>query len=231
MPRRAWQDWERDAVRQLYPHVPTSELAAALGRTVRTVYQVSQKLRVSKSPEYLAGPHAQRLRRDSSIGAPYRFKKGQVPKNKGLRRPGWASGRMRETQFKKGRPAQMARNYVPIGSLKLDKQGVLIRKVTDDPSRVPARRWQSVHSLVWAAHHGDIPERHIVVFKAGRRTAIEADITIDRLECISRVENMRRNTYHSRYPPEVKQLIRTRGALTKMINSRSKREEQDSGRT
>ena len=35
-------------------------------------------------------------------GRKYEFKPGNVPANKGLRRPGFAPGRMAKTQFKKG---------------------------------------------------------------------------------------------------------------------------------
>jgi hypothetical protein len=47
-------------------------------------------------------------------------------------------------------------------------------------------------------------------------------ITLGRLELISRAENMRRNSYHTRYPKEVAQLIQLRGALNRQINKRLK---------
>lgn len=132
-----------------------------------------------------------------------------------------APGDMAKTQFKKGREAHEARNYRPIGSLRLSKDGCLERKVTDDPSLVPARRWVGVHRLVWMQAHGPIPEGHAVVFKPGRRTAVLEQITPDAVECISQRELMARNTVHN-LPKELVELVQLRGALNRQINKRSK---------
>jgi len=56
---------------------------------------------LTKSAAYLASPAACRLRKGDNVGAARRFRPGHVPANKGLRRPGWSTGRMAETQFKK----------------------------------------------------------------------------------------------------------------------------------
>lgn len=147
-----------------------------------------------------------------------RFQPGQPPANKGLRRPGWAPGRMASTQFKKGQMAGAAqRNYQPIGTERISKDGYLERKVTDDHP-VPARRWVGVHRLVWEAANGPIPPGHAVAFREGKRTAVAEEITVDRLELVSRVELMRRNSYHNNYPKEVAQLIQLKGALNRKIN-------------
>lgn len=122
-------------------------------------------------------------------------------------------------------------NYVPIGSHRISKEGYLERKVTDDPALVPARRWVAVHRLVWEAANGPIPKGHVVGFLAEKRTQIEAEITLDRLELIPRAELMRRNSLHTRLPKEVRQVVQLRGALNRMINRRAKaHEEQDAGR-
>lgn len=48
------------------------------------------------------------------------------PFNKGLRRPGWHVGRMRETQFRKGeRSGIAAKNWRPIGTIRTDPDGYL----------------------------------------------------------------------------------------------------------
>lgn len=229
---RPWLDYELDAMRQLYPHVPTAELAKALGRKTHQVYGRAKAMNLRKSREYLEGPGAGRLLPGDQRGLSCRFPKGHVPANKGLRRPGWSSGRMAETQFKKGRSPEKARNYRPLGSLRII-YGNLERKVSDDQTVYPARRWRPVHRLVWEAAHGPVPPGHICVFKPGRHTLVERDITLDRIECISLTENMRRNTVHTRLPPEARQVAQLRGALNRMINHRSKKqhEEQDAGRS
>lgn len=134
---------------------------------------------------------------------------------------------MRESQFKKGRPASEASNYVPIGTEKVDpKRKVLMRKVTDDPAIFPTRRWRPVHVMVWEAANGPVPEGHIVVFRPGLKTLVAAEITADRLETVTLAENMRRNSYHNRFPPELKELVHLKARITRRVRRRTK-EQQD----
>lgn len=150
MRKKFWTAIEIEILRRHYPDMITRAIADALGRTERQVYSKAASLGLKKSEEYLASPHACRLRRGDNVGAEYRFKKGHVPANKGLRRPGWSPGRMAETQFKKGEMSGAAQhNYVPIGSLRVTKYGSLEQKVTDDPALYPAKRWRPVAHLVW----------------------------------------------------------------------------------
>jgi hypothetical protein len=225
--RRPWGSLQDDLLRDLYADMPTVVLARVLEHSERAVYDRARKLGLRKSAEYLSSAYAGRLGRGCGRGAGTRFAKGITPWNKG--RKGWDSGgRSAETRFAKGRPAHEARNYKPIGSLRISKDGYLERKVTDDPSIYPARRWVAVQRLVWEAAHGPVPAGHAVTFKPGRRTTDEAAITLDALELTSRADLMRRNTLHN-LPPEVTQLIQLRGALNRKIRNRT-REEQDAAR-
>lgn len=200
----------------------TKALAAKMNRSVIAIYQRAQIAGVGKSAAYsarLKKIEADRLR-DS--GACHRFTKGHVPANAGLRRPGWYSGRMRETQFKKGRPASAARNYRPIGSYRINADGYLDRKLSD--VGLPQKRWACVHRLVWVAANGPIPDGHAVTFKTGRATTDPEKINIDALELVSRGQLMVRNSYHTNYPPAIRKAIQLRGALQRRINSRVKKQ-------
>lgn len=220
--RRPWSDEEIALLRRDYPHKPTDELARAFGRKVYVVYSKAKKLGLNKTAEYLASPAACRLRRGDNVGAAYRFKKGQAPANKGLRRPGWSRGRMRETQFKRG---QLPKNYLPIGSLRVNSDGYLDRKISE--TGYGPRDWKSVHRIVWEEAHGPVPAAHAVAFKSGRRTADVSKITLDALELVTRQELMLRNSYHNNYPPEIGRLIQLRGALQRQIKKRERSEKQD----
>ncbi len=79
-----------------------------------------------------------------------------------------------------------------------------------------------MHRLVWIAANGPVPEGHIVVFKPGRRTTELKEITPDAVELITRVENMRRNTVHAKYPRELARLVQLRGVLSRQINRKAK---------
>lgn len=216
MRKKFWTDIEIEILRRHYPDMITKAIADALGRSERQVYQKARSLGLKKSDEYLASPEACRLRREDNPGVATRFEKGQRPWNKG--KPFKAGGRSAETQFKKGEMAGAAQhNYVPIGSVRVTKYGALEQKVTDDPTLYPARRWRPVSHLVWERERGPIPDGHIVRFRPGMHTVAYDEITIGRLECITKAENMRRNTLH-RYPKEVTDVIRARAVLNRRIN-------------
>lgn len=220
MRKRQRKRWTPDEIQQLiaqYPHTPTRVLSQQIGRTDRSVYQKALELGLKKTPEYFETHVAGRL--DGLRGGKTRFKPGHEPWNKG--KPGTTGNHpnSRRTQFKKGVMAGAAQhNYVPIGSTRISKDGHLEVKVTDDPSLYPARRWAPVHRLVWEAENGPVPDGRIIVFKPGMRTCVREEITADKLECISRAENMRRNTYH-RYPKEIALAIQLRGALNRRIRN------------
>jgi HNH endonuclease len=215
-----WTPTEIQLLRQAYANTLTQTLAHTLQRTVKDVYAKASALGLRKSAEYMASDRSGRVQRGkqhpSMVAS--QFKPGMTPWNKGLH---WDSGgRSHETRFKPGQLLGAAQhNYVPIGTLRIgSKSKLLERKVTDDPSLYPARRWVPVHRLVWEAAHGPLPAGHIAVFKPGQFTNVEGDITLDRLECITRAENMRRNSCHTRMPVEVARLMQLKGAITRQVN-------------
>ncbi len=230
MNARPWTEREKEVVRQLYSDTSTKEIAALLGRSLRMVYQAAQKLGLYKSEAYLASPEACRLRRGDQVGKAHRFKPGQVPPNKGLRRPGWAPGRMRETQFKKGvRTGVAAKLWCPVGTIRTDAEGFLRIKVREWTKGEATgfgntKIWPLLNRHVWEQQHGPIPPGHAVVFKDGDR----ANCDIANLECISRRDLMLRNS-SQRWGKEVFELIQLRGALNRKIRRLS--EKQDSGST
>lgn len=220
MSGRPWAAEDDLLLRALYPDMPTGEVARRLNRSVRATYGRAKNLGIQKSAAYLASPAACRLRRGDAVGKRFRFQKGHVPANKGLRRPGWSPGRMGETQFKKGvRRGVAVRLYKPIGTERTSKDGYLERKVND---ALPLQaRWRAVHLVIWEAVHGRLPKGHAIVFKNGDKR----DVRLDNLECITRAELMARNTVHN-LPKPLAQAIQLLGALNRKINRRAQRERQ-----
>jgi hypothetical protein len=74
-----------------------------------------------------------------------------------------------------------------------------------------------VHRLVWEDANGPVPEGHIIVFRPGQRTTQETEITIDRIECISRADNARRN-HPARKSHELAKLVQLKDAITRQVN-------------
>lgn len=210
-PRRFWTRGEVAVVREFYPWIPTREIAEDLGRTTLAVYQLAQKLELKKNEETFR--EACRWQSPRAACARHWFPKGHVPANKGTRRPGWAPGRMRETQFKKG---QRPHSWRPIGSERLC-DGYLQRKVTD--TGYPPRDWKPVHVLMWEkANKRKVGCGFCIVFKDGDRTHIE----LSNLERISRAELQRRNTIH-RLPEELKEVIRLKAAINHRLTTRERK--------
>jgi hypothetical protein len=144
-----------------------------------------------------------------------RFAPGHTTWNKG--RKGWqAGGRSVQTQFTTN---MQPPNTLPMGSLRIvnGKNGQQLERKVSEVSGPNHLRWKSVHRLVWEAAHGPVPAGHITIFKPGMKTLVEEEITIDRVECISRAENARRN--HPRnISPELAKLVQLKGAITRQVN-------------
>lgn len=214
--RMKWTPEMEAQLRKLYPNHRTTEVAEMMGIRVPQVNAAAFRLRLHKSREYLASENFSQSRKGPNAGS---FKPGHATWNKGMNYA--SSGRSIETQFKPGlRSGRTAVLWRPIGSLRLTHDGTLQRKVTDTGNT--ARDYVSVHKLVWEQAHGPVPKGHIVVFKPGLRTSDEESITPDRLELVSRAENMRRNSRHVRYPPELNSLLHVKASLTRKINSLTK---------
>jgi HNH endonuclease len=214
-PCRPWTRLELELLRREYADGVTADIARALDRPLTHVYACAGRLGLRKSDAFAASDKSGRILKGGKLSQATQFKPGLVPWNKGSHHV--AGGRSAETRFAKGnRP----HTWVPIGSLRINSDGYLDRKVNDlpGPSHV---RWHPVHRLVWEAAHGPTPVGHVVVFKPGRRTTVEADIMLDAIELISRRELMARNTMHNMPKPLV-ELMRLRGRLTRAINDRSK---------
>lgn len=188
-----WSPADDDRLRHLYALHPSAEVARQLGRSKAAI-----KNRVNNLG----------LQKGHNCGC---FRKGSISWNKGLHyQPG---GRCAETQFKPGRPPELARNYLPIGSERISKDGYLERKISDDQRVAPARRWRGVHILIWEDEHGPRPKGHAVVFIDGDK----AHIALDNLQLISRADLMRCNSVHAR-GPEIAGVSQLIGAITRQIN-------------
>ena len=182
-------------MRELYPETGNRELAKILRRSEVAIFGKAGELGLRKSKKYL-----------TSI----RFKKGHVPHNKGKQFP--PTGRSKETQFKKG---NVPHCWKPIGTERIAKDGYIERKVSDTRTR---KDWVPVQNIVWMQAHGEIPKGHIVVFRNRNKT----DFRLENLELISRQENMRRNSIHTKYPLEIQQVVQLRGALNRQIRKLEK---------
>lgn len=193
--RQYWTAASIRKLRRLYPNTENAAIGKRLRRTWSAVQNMANKLGLKKTAGFRSGPDC-------------RFQKGMVPWNLG--KTGYMGAN--STTFRKGHRPQTWR---PVGSERVNRYGVLARKVANPG------RWRPVKDLLWISANGRIPRGRFVVHKDRDRT----NFKLSNLVLVNRVENMMRNTYH-RYPKDIARLIQLRGALNRQINKRAGNEPQ-----
>jgi hypothetical protein len=218
--REYWTAEQIEIFRREFPLRSTAEVAELIGRTVQACVGRAAKLGIAKNPEYKTRAWrecGQRLAA-SPIAVANRIQKGNIPPNKGVRRPGWFAGRMRETQFKKG---QIPGNYLPVGTVRTNADGYLRIKIAaeSDGKGASDKAWEFVHRRVWEKARGPIPPGHRIWWKDGNHK----NCALENLELLSDQEHMARTTIHN-LPPELKQMIQLTGALKRKIKNRERKD-------
>lgn len=217
---------EADAIlRARYESETAAAIARDFGCTERALYMRAHGLGLRKSSEWARECTRRRWAEGRHENSRAGLAKGRGW-NKGLPQSEWIRNpeAVQATQF---RPGEMPYNWVPVGSYRVTSGGDLEQKVADDRTPGMSRRnWRPVRVLVWEAAHGPVPRGHVVRFKDGKATTDPDAIRLEHLECITRAENMRRNSYHTHLPPDVARLVQLRGALTRKINRKTKELDQ-----
>lgn len=217
--RKPWSEIDRTVLRELYTEYTAEECAAAMERTVRSVVGQVKALGLRKSREWIAARARERTLRPGHGSRVGRFRPGLTPWNKGQRfDPG---GRSAQTRFRSGeRSGRAAELHKPVG-YEVVREGQLWRKVTDEHRNAHSRfNFKPVSVIVWESANGPVPAGHIVRFRDGMATTVAAEITLDRLELVTRAENMRRNSIHN-YPAPVAGLIRAVKRAEKALRERT----------
>jgi len=220
---KLWTSAKIELLKRLYPHRKTKDVAKACGHPITSVYHMAHDLGLKKSAAFHSDTKKSgRFNKLTMGGIPFRFPKGHAPANKGLRRPGYAPGRMAQTQFKKGQfPVNKDPDFYVLGALRVNADGYIDMRVSFAPG---ACGWRALHRILWEDAHGPIPRGHIVTFK----NRDKLDVELDNLELITFADNCRRNSVHN-LPPALKQSIQLLGALKRTINRRTRNEKQDRG--
>jgi Mor family transcriptional regulator len=200
-----------------YPNENTKVIASDFNITVQAIYRIVARFNVKKSQEYLDNWELSGRGRMIECGKAYRFKKGHVSWNKDKSpkdyMPAESYDKIKPTQFKKGGlPANTKHDGAIV--LRHDKSGQSYYYI-----RIAKAKWALLHAKIYQDAHGPIPKNHIIVFKD--RNSL--NVTLDNLECITRQENMLRNSFH-RLTPEIKQTIKVLTKLKKTIRNGKKQD-------
>ena len=92
------------------------------------------------------------------------FKKGNVAHNKGKKQIEYMSQesieKTKETRFKIG---NKPKNYRPVGSERITKDGYIEVKVADP------NKWETKNKIIYKQYFGDIPKGHKVIYADGNK--------------------------------------------------------------
>lgn len=216
--KKPWTDSELEALKLLYPDFSCKEVADVLGCSTKRVYQKAAETGIKKSADFLKTSYSGRLTKTRLRGIEYRFKKGHVPQNKGLKWTDFMSEKGREnslkTAFKRGNTPHNTKADGVI-SVRRDKNNHTYKYI-----RLAQGIWKPLHVHNWEQTFGPVAEGFIVVFKTSDRMNCE----LDNLELITRREHMARNSI-KRYPVELRQAMKALKKLTHELNGK----EQNSG--
>lgn len=180
---------------RMYPGHDTADLAAMLGVTAEQLRQKASRFGVSKSPEFIANLQYNAVDRIKR----FQFKPGDIPVNRGKKKPYEITEAMRKTFFVKGHKPMNAKSDGFV-SVRKDKHGVLQKFV-----RLSENKWDSLARVNYRTYVGDIPEGGVIRFRDGDALNCEPE----NLELISKTLNMLLNSNHGYDRPvaEVKEVI------------------------
>jgi hypothetical protein len=112
--RKIWTLEENEIMKKDYPHMSSSKVAEKMARSVKSVYAQASLLGLKKTKEFMQSEESGVFIKGSIAGKEYRFKKGNIPVNKGQKMSAELYEKCAKTMFKKGHiPATMVHNYEP----------------------------------------------------------------------------------------------------------------------
>ena len=213
--RHRWTPDEDAHLRAHYAGRLTPDLAREMGMSTRAVHLRARRLGLRKSAALRTAIGRMAVGHPRVLAA--RFQPGSEPWNKGL--TGFdAGGRSHETRFARGaRNGVAASRWVPVGTVRIAKDGYLEIKVADEVRGVK-RNWTLVHRVVWEQAHGPIPAGYAITFADGDRR----NVALENLRLTPRADLMARNTVH-RLPHELECIIRKLDRMRRIIRAQEDR--------
>jgi hypothetical protein len=203
--RRKWTKEELEYVKLNYSDKYTKEIAAAIDRSERAVYQAAINLNLRKSPDFIKISLEREAEKLKVLGAASRFKPGNISHNKGQKMSKEMYEMVKVSMFKKGNEPH---NMKYDGHERKDKDGYVY-------VRIAKAKYVLKHRYVWEQQNGPIPKGNIIIFKDRDKS----NIKIDNLQMITKLENMQRNTV-TKYPLELQKLIKLNNKLKTTLHEK-----------
>ena len=214
MKRRYWTNEESLLLQKWYGRadMSVSEMSKRLGRPLTLVYQKARSFGLSRPRQVYTecGKNLAQLEQSKL----HRYQKGCIPANKGKKMNPDTYTKCAGTMFKKG---NMPANHRDVGSERINKDGYIEVKVAEP------NKWKAKHRVIWEEANGPVEKGYNVQFKDGNRL----NVSLDNLYLISRQRQLKeQNSLMARYPKELQDIIRLRGAVKRQIKRKENKEEQ-----
>lgn len=202
--RKVWSPDELVILKHLYLSTFSATLAKFFGCSLHVIYKQAYQLKLRKSKWYADSPMSQKMRKDRHLGQAYRYSKGHVPANKGIK--GISYPGSEKTQFK---PGEKPINLKSVGSTRIcSKDGYVLMKMAEG-----TLQWKLIHRIIWERMHGPMPKGYMCTFVDGNKL----NISIANLTTISQHKNALRN-HINRYGKDIADISRLKGRITRQIN-------------
>jgi hypothetical protein len=204
-----WDDEKLQKLISDFPNRKTEEIAKEFGFSYPSVSNKAYSLGLKKTDEFMR-EHGNRLQ--GTLGIAHRFSKGHVPANKGKKMPPELKERIKHTFFQ---PGQLPVNTKHFGNPYLYER----KRNNGYVERVwwiqeaPGKR--SAYLAYLCRQNG--------IDLTGKKPRLKPGFdhsrppTMDDIIIVTNAENLEQNSIY-RYPEEVVNLIKMRGALTRQIN-------------
>jgi len=158
--KKFWSPAEKSLLIELYPKTCNAKLCVLFECSVRSIYNAANNLGVKKDKDFLLKQNQDLVKKLNEAGKTYRYKKGNVPANKGKKQSEYMSPesieKTKKTRFKKG---NTPKNFKDVGSTRVNVDGYIEIK-TKNPNK-----WELLHRVVWKKHNGSIPKNMNIQFK------------------------------------------------------------------
>ena len=197
-------DFEKFYVKENYATKTAQEIADVLEVRIGRVYRIAEILGIKKPLEAISQRAKENYKMSEKWLKPYQFKKGVHVWNTGTKGLTTAN----KTSFKKG---QLPHNTLFDGaiSIRFHKKHECWYQFI----RVGKNKWELLHRFNYSDFYGEIPAKHVVRFMDGNTLNCEPENLI----AIPIELHMRLNSV-TRFPDELRKLIRLKALLSKKIN-------------
>ena len=202
---------------QLYPDIPTAEIAKRFGKNIWLIYKTAQRYGISKSEAFRNSHKSGRIQPGQRLSQATEFKKGCIPATKGKKLKDIVKSK---AALKKSVATRWKKGHKPYNT-KFDGAITVRRmRVVGNESipykmiRISENNWEFLHRHIWKKEHGNIPTGFNIVFKDGNTL----NCTLENLECISNAELADRNR-HTKYSPKLRTAIENINKLHKLIKN------------